>query len=96
MAISIQEQYVDVSSALAFRRSEVGTMLTQLFCTTQNGPRYPEYIGTWSKETYPPLEPRHDVADPALRADTSFPNLFPEGANVEVQKLTPSELHDDS
>lgn len=43
-------------------------------------------------ETYPPLEPRHvsDSEEPGLRADPTFPNLFPEGAGFDINKLTPS------
>ncbi|ORY92517.1 taurine dioxygenase [Leucosporidium creatinivorum] len=56
-----------------------------------NGPEYPQYLSTWSMETYPPLEPRHvsDSEEPGLRANPAFPNLFPKGGDFKLSKLTP-------
>ncbi|RMJ28402.1 Alpha-ketoglutarate-dependent taurine dioxygenase [Aspergillus sp. HF37] len=53
-----------------------------------NGAKYPHYLPTWNPEQkYPPLEPFEHV-EHGRDADTNFPNLLPDGA--EVTHLTPS------
>lgn len=50
--------------------------------------QYPHYLPTWNHEQkYPPLEPFEHV-EHGRDADTNFPNLLPDGA--EVTHLTPS------
>ncbi|KAK2748420.1 hypothetical protein FQN55_004358 [Onygenales sp. PD_40] len=57
---------------------------------------YPNYLPVWNNETskYPPLEP-FEHYDHGKDADSTFPDLFPEGAG-KVSELTPtigSEVH---
>lgn len=50
--------------------------------------QYPHYLPTWNKEQkYPPLE-LYEHYEHGKDADTSYPNLFPEGA--QVTELTPT------
>lgn len=51
--------------------------------------RYPEFLPTWDpSQKLPPLKfQKHD--DPALRADPSFPNLFPKDKDITIKKVTP-------
>lgn len=51
----------------------------------------PEFLPTWDpKEKLPPLE-FHEYHDPGLRADPSFPNLFPEESKeqIKTKRITP-------
>lgn len=51
----------------------------------------PEFLPTWDpSEKYPALE-FHEYHDPALRADDSFPNLFPQlvKEQARIKKITP-------
>lgn len=51
--------------------------------------KYPDFLPTWNpNEKYPPLK-FHKYNDPALRADESFPNLFPEGKQFKTKRITP-------
>lgn len=56
--------------------------------------QYPHYLPTWDRsQSWPPLEP-YEHYEHGKDADTSYPNLFPEGASVT--ELTPSigsEVH---
>lgn len=52
---------------------------------------FPAFLPTWDpKEKYGPLK-FHHYDDPALRADTSFPNLFPKSDenSITVKRITP-------
>lgn len=53
--------------------------------------KYPDFLPTWNpNEKYPPLK-FHKYNDPGLRADSDFPNLFPQGEenHFKTKKITP-------
>ncbi|KAF5125006.1 Alpha-ketoglutarate-dependent sulfonate dioxygenase [Metarhizium anisopliae] len=53
-----------------------------------NGAKYPHYLPTWNREQkWAPLEPFQHY-EHGKDADTSYPNLFPEG--TKVTQLTPT------
>lgn len=51
--------------------------------------RFPDFLPTWDpNQKLPPLKfEKHD--DPALRADPSFPNLFPKDQDISIKRITP-------
>lgn len=55
----------------------------------RNQSHYPEFLPAWNpNEKYKPLKFfKHE--DPGLRADPSYPNLFPKDAEFQVKRVTP-------
>lgn len=51
--------------------------------------KYPDFLPEWDpNQKFPPLKFfKHE--DPGLRADPSFPNLFPKGKEQNVKRITP-------
>lgn len=50
---------------------------------------YPEFLPTWDPRVKLPALEFFKYDDPALRADSTFPNLFPSTGKFKIRKITP-------
>ncbi|KAM3463438.1 Alpha-ketoglutarate-dependent sulfonate dioxygenase [Beauveria bassiana D1-5] len=80
-------QYKEIDAVFVDKEAEEGK-------TGEPPAKYPHYLPTWDRtQSWPPLEP-FEHYEHGKDADTTYPNLFPEGS--KVSDITPSigsEVH---